>query len=162
MNDLTIQFDDGIDLSLLDRHMDQVATLAERGILAGLRRGMDDLEAVAKRTTAYRGMSGATRASTVGYVAGTPDGRERFAAAYAAAAELLTDFQGHDGRPFRVSESAIDDTTIVGVLTVPTDYIDHLEFDAAGAKAFLGPTLAAGAANVTQQIANASREELGP
>lgn len=95
-------------------------------------------ESEAQATTAYRGMSGATRASTVAYVA-TPknNGESAFDAAYVRAVDILIPYTGHDGQPHGEYVRLPGDHAAYVVLTVPTDYIQRLELDNAGQKAFL-------------------------
>lgn len=98
----------------------------------------DPIESAAAATSAYRGMSGATRAATIAYVADGEDaGDAEIVSAYNAAAGRLQGFQGHEGQAYLagVPGPGPDQTWIV--LTVPTDYIAALEHDDAGAKAFL-------------------------
>jgi hypothetical protein len=111
-------------------------------IRPGLEAGADIIEADAAQTTAYRGMSGATRASTIAYVADVGDrGDAEILSAYNAAAGLLQGFQGHEGQPHLglVRGPGAHEAWII--LTVPTDYILSLETEAAGEKAFLADTL---------------------
>lgn len=111
-------------------------------IRPGMEAGADIIEAAASATTAYRGMSGATRASTIAYVADQADrGDAEIVAAYNAAAGRLQGFQGHEGQPHLgdAPGPAANQTWIV--LTVPTDYILNLETENAGEKAFLADSL---------------------
>jgi len=108
----------------------------------GMEGGARLIEADLAQTTTYRGMSGATRASTIAYVATANDTNDaEIQAAYNTAAGHLQGFTGHAGRPHlgRVAGPGQADVWIVG--TVPTDYIDDLELDNAGEKAFLGDTV---------------------
>jgi len=98
----------------------------------------DPIESAAAATTAYRGMSGATRAATIAYVADAEDaGTAEIVAAYNAAAGRLQGFAGHEGQAYLadVPGPGAHETWIV--LTVPTDYIVDLEHESAGEKAFL-------------------------
>jgi len=75
------------------------ATLA--AIRPGMESGADIIEAAAAATSAYRGMSGATRSATIAYVADTNDsGDAEILAAYNTAAGRLQGFMGHEGQAF--------------------------------------------------------------
>lgn len=128
----------------------------------GLARGADHLEQVARATSAYEGMSGATRASTTAYAIGPgKDGSAEATQGFAAAAAQLTGFSGHQGQAVSQDSGVVlgpDEKGII--LTVFTDYIDALESELAGDKAFLGPTLVAEDTTVTALVAEASREAL--
>jgi len=98
----------------------------------------DPIESTAAATTAYAGMSGATRAATIAYVADAEDtGTAEIVAAYNAAAGRLQGFQGHEGQPYLADVPGPGPHQTWIVLTVPTDYIGDLEHDSAGEKAFL-------------------------
>jgi len=117
-----------------------------RGTLQAIRPGMeagaDLIEVAAAATTAYRGMSGATRASTIAYVADMSDrGDSEIVAAYNTAAGLLQSFQGHEGQAHLGLVRGPGANQAWIVLTVPTDYIISLETEAAGEKAFLADSL---------------------
>jgi hypothetical protein len=117
-----------------------------RGTLAAIRPGMeagaDLIEVEAAATAAYRGMSGATRASTIAYVADMADnGDSEIVAAYNTAAGLLQNFQGHEGQAFLTLVRGPGTGQCWIVLTVPTDYILSLETELAGEKAFLADSL---------------------
>jgi len=104
----------------------------------GMEAASDPIESAAAATTAYAGMSGATRAATIAYVADSEDtGTAEIVAAYNAAAGRLQGFAGHEGQPYLadVPGPGAHETWIV--LTVPTDYISDLEHESAGEKAFL-------------------------
>jgi len=128
----------------------------------GLARGADHLEQVARATSAYEGMSGATRASTTAYAIGpNSDGSAEATQGFAAAVDQLTGFTGHQGQAVSQDSGVVlgpDEKGII--LTVFTDYIDLLERELAGDKAFLGPTLASEDTTVTAIVAEASREAL--
>jgi hypothetical protein len=113
-----------------------------RAIRPGLEAGADLIESTAAATTAYRGMSGATRNSTIAYVADGDDaGDAEIVAAYNAAAGRLQNFQGHEGQPYLAGVRGPSSDQAWIVLTVPTDYILGLETEAAGEKAFLADSL---------------------
>lgn len=101
--------------------------------LAAIRPGMEagaDLIEVQAQQGAHDviiGMSGATFASIVAYVADNDnDGTSEIVAAYNAAAGRLQNFTGHQGQPYLadVPGPKANETWIV--LTVPTDYIDRI------------------------------------
>jgi hypothetical protein len=111
-------------------------------IRPGLEGGADVIEADAAQTTAYRGMSGATRASTIAYVADVGDrGDAEILSAYNAAAGLLQGFTAHEGQPHLALVRGPGEHEAWIILTVPTDYILSLETESAGEKAFLADTL---------------------
>lgn len=111
-------------------------------IRPGLEAGADIIEPDAAQTTAYRGMSGATRASTIAYVADVSDrGDSEILGAYNAAAGLLQGFTGHEGQPHLGLVRGPGENEAWIILTVPTDYILSLETENAGEKAFIADTL---------------------
>lgn len=111
-------------------------------IRPGMEAGADVIEATAAATTAYRGMSGATRASTIAYVSDQADpGDAEIVGAYNAAAGRLQGFQGHEGQPHLGGVAGPPEHQTWIVLTVPTDYILNLETENAGEKAFLADSL---------------------
>lgn len=123
-------------------------------IRPGMEAGADIIEAAAAATTAYRGMSGATRVSTIAYVADATDpGDAEIVGAYNAAAGRLTGFAGHEGQPHLGGVKGPGEHQTWIVLTVPTDYIDALEFDDAGEKAFLADSLLQNAPLAFQALA---------
>ena len=70
------------------------------------------------------GMSGATFASIIAYVADADDdGTAEIVSAYNAAAGRLQGFAGHDGEPFLSGVPGPGPSQTWIVLTVPTDYI---------------------------------------
>lgn len=122
----------------------------------GLQAGAGDIEATAQATTAYDGMSGATRAATIAYVVGAGlDEGTQADAAYTAAAGLLTGFTGHAGQPMLVSIPGPNPDVAEIVLTVPTDYILDLETERAGEKAFIADALIAGAPGAFDAVVRA-------
>jgi len=111
-------------------------------IRPGMEAGADLIEAEAAATTAYRGMSGATRAATIAYVADTSDnGDAEIVAAYNTAAGRLQGFQGHEGQAFLTLVRGPKPNEAWIILTVPTDYIISLETENAGEKAFVADSL---------------------
>lgn len=144
----------------LEQGLDKLLRTIDQSHDAGLGAGAALLEAVDKSTTAYLGMSGATRASSF---AAPLDERysAKAQAAYSEAASLLAGFQGHSGKPL-LEDSGV--SLGVGekgiILTTPTDYAADLEIERAGEKAHLGPTMSAEAGEVTRIIANFSRQAL--
>lgn len=112
------------------------------GLFQGLVDGAEALEADAKDTSAYAGMSGATRASTTAYVVGPGHGdTAKIDQAHETASSLLDGFEGHSGKPFLEEKPGPDGDSLMVVLTVPTDYIGILETARAGEKAFIGPEM---------------------
>lgn len=86
-----------------------------------------EVQAVAGAHDVIIGMSGATFASIVAYVASqADDGAAEIVAAFNAAAGRLQGFTGHEGQPYLadVPGPAAEQAWIV--LTVPTDYIDRI------------------------------------
>jgi hypothetical protein len=136
---------------LINRH------LAQQRI--GLEQGAAVIQAAMVATDAYQGMSGATRASSIAYVA-TPDdtGDSEIEAAYNAAAGLLQGFTGHQGRPLLEDAPGPgqDEALIIG--TVPTDYIINLEQDNAGERAFVADSLQQHAPEAFDAVVRATRE----
>jgi hypothetical protein len=126
----------------------------------GANRGADVLQSDAQATSAYNGMSGATRASTVAYVASTEDdGSSKVNTALRAAEALLDGFTGHSGATLlEDSGETVEADHVKVVLTVPTDYIKWLEIGHGGRNAFLGDTMDNGAPKVFDKIASALKE----
>lgn len=126
-----------------------------RAIRPGMEAGADLIESAAAATTAYRGMSGATRASTIAYVADQDNaGDAEIVAAYNAAAGRLQNFQGHEGQPLLAGVRGPSSSQTWIVLTVPTDYILDLETELAGEKAFLADSLHSQAPQVVGALVN--------
>jgi len=152
--------DDSAILAGLDRLL---ATIEQEIVPAGLDAGAALLEAVDKSTTAYAGMSGATRDSTTAYAIGPKrDGSAKSSAGYAAAQAALAGFTGHSGQP--LSQDAgitLADAEQGIILTNFTDYADKLEVEQAGAKAHLGDSLLSEATELTRIVANHSKARLG-
>lgn len=109
---------------------------------AGLARGAALIQAAMVATGAYEGMSGATRASSIAYVATASDSNDGEPTAAAnTAAGLLQGFAGHAGRPFLTDAPGPGPNEAAIIATVPTDYIIKLEQEAAGEKAFVADSL---------------------
>ena len=145
------------DISGVLQGLDRFLAAQQRGLNEGLEDGAMLLQLVASETDAYAGMSGATRASTVAYPFGpNVPPSQAFEQAYQTAAQLLDGYTGHDGKPARMDADVPAGATGI-VLTVPTDYVDDLEFDLGGQKAFLAPTLRQEAQTVTANIARAMK-----
>lgn len=107
-----------------------------RQTLDAIRPGMEagaDLIEVAASTGAHDviiGMSGATFASIVAYVADSDnDGTAEIASAFNAAAGRLQGFAGHEGQAYLADVRGPGQHETWIVLTVPTDYIDRLLFE---------------------------------
>ena len=114
----------------------------QAAIRPGMEAGADIIESAAAATTAYRGMSGATRSATIAYVADRQnDGTAEIVSAYNAAAGRLQGFAGHEGQPFLTESKGPGPSETWIVLTVPTDYIIGLETESAGEKAFIADSL---------------------
>ena len=142
--------------------LDTLESRVKAAAFSGLEDGAFDMESEARQTVAYRGMSGATRASTIAYVATAENPNQGpIEIAYDIAAELLDGFTGHMGAA-NLEDSGITPSAdeIVVILTVPTDYIDKLEFDNGGEKAFLKDTLDANAQHLTNSAAQAIQQKV--
>jgi hypothetical protein len=142
--------------------LDTLEPKIKAAAFGGLEDAAFDMESDARQTVAYRGMSGATRASTIAYVATTENPNQGpIEIAYEIAASLLDGFTGHMGAEL-LEDSGVSPGSdeLVVILTVPTDYIDKLEFDNGGEKAFLGDTLHAYADNLTVGAANAIKQKV--
>lgn len=127
----------------------------EQGADNGLDKGARLMEQVDRDTEAYLGMSGATRASTFATRIGPNKDSQREAdAAYSRAADYLTGFTGHEGKPY-VGDSGIvlkqGERGII--LSNGTDYADKLEVQSGGQKAHIGPTVQATGDQVTALVA---------
>jgi len=136
------------DLSDITRGLQRMRELVMQGGAEGLTEGAQAMQADAQVTALYQGVTGATRAGTVAYVAGAgAPGSGALDAAAAAVRELNPDHV-----LVQVVEAIGPDETAV-VLTVPTDYIADLVTKNAGAQDFLGPTLTAHAMRLTAAAA---------
>ena len=156
---MSILIDDKALMAGLDKLFND-GGIIDQGTDEGLADGADILELVDKQTTAYLGMSGATRASSF---AAPLDQRwaGKASAAYAEAQALLQDFTGHEGKPFLEDSGIVLGAGEKGIgLTTPTTYAADLEIDDAAAKAHLEPTLFSEALSVTAAIARASKAKL--
>ncbi len=136
--------------------------LVERHLLQqyiGMEAGAEIIEADMIGTDAYSGQSGATRASSIAYVAmaDDPNSAEPESAESVAAA-LLQGFEGHTGHALLVDAPGPGPNEIAIVATVPTDYIYDLEFDNAGEKAFLADTVRQDAPAAFDAAVRAMRE----
>ncbi len=128
--------------------LDQMRDRVIQGAAAGLDQGAAAMQDDAQATDAYAGVTGATRAGTVAYVAGAGVDSSSVLAAAAAAVQ--------DHNPEHVLLQQVDsvgDDELAVVLTVPSDYIDIIEGNVGGAEAFLGPTLEAHAERLTAAVA---------
>ncbi len=149
------------DFDQVFRRLDALIPTARRGAIAGLVGAAPSVQASAQATTAYRGMSGATRDSTVAFVVADerPNPPEPDAA-FANAARDLSGFVGHAGNPLSEPAGDVPADAIRVVLTSMTDYVEALEADHAGQKAFLGPTMQAQAPRLTRAAARGIAAEL--
>lgn len=128
--------------------LDQMRDRVIQGAAAGLDQGAAAMQEDAQSTDSYKGVTGATRAGTVAYVAGAGVDSS---GVIAAAAEAV-----RDHNPERVllqQVGSVGDDELAVVLTVPSDYIDIIEGNVGGAEAFLGPTLEAHAERLTAAAA---------
>lgn len=126
------------------------AERVEQLAAAGLVDGMAIAEAEGKATDAYVGVTGATRASTTGYVPGTND--EHASGGVQAVVEhnpLHLDVQDAGAPP---------DGVLRGVLTAFTDYQIKLERDNAGQRSWIPDAIYGTSARVMQAIVNRVRE----
>ncbi len=127
-------------------------------IPAGLAQGAAIIQQSMVDTDAYAGMSGATRASSLAYVATAenPNGDEP-EKAYNAAAGKLQGFAGHAGKPYLTDAPGPGPGAAMIVATVPTDYIQDLELEGAGEKAFVGDAVAQDAPQAFDAVVQALR-----
>lgn len=152
-----------IDTSGLIQGVARMLAAITQGADDGLDAGARLMEQVDRDTEAYVGMSGATRASTFATRIGPNKDSQREADnAYSRAADLLTGFAGHAGKPF-VGDSGIvlrpGERGII--LSNGTDYAADLEISAGGQKAHIGPTVQATADQVTALVAAHIAKALG-
>jgi hypothetical protein len=127
-------------------------------IRPGLELGAAVMQADMVATTAYQGMSGATRVSSIAYVADEHNtGASEIQAAYNAAAGRLQGFTGHDGKPSLASAPGPEPQASAIVATVPTDYILDLELENGGEKAFLADAVLQNAPEAFQLLVQALR-----
>ncbi len=150
--------DRGFD-DIFDR-LDALIPEIKRKAAEGANRGAGLLQGDAQETNAYAGMSGATRASTVAYVATTEDdGSSKVSAALSAAQSLLDGFTAHRGVALlEDSGESLSADQVRIVLTVPTDYVRGLHVWNGGQKAFLGDALDSNAPQVFELIADAIKD----
>jgi hypothetical protein len=150
------------DIDTILRNLRRLAQRSEAAIAEGLGAGARIVEGDAQQTEAYAGMSGATRASTIAYVATPTDsGESEVQGAYNAAAGLLQNFTGHEGRPELVSVPGPGASEAWVVLTTPTDYAIKLETEFAGEKAFIADTMHQNAPQVQAAVVAALRKVWG-
>ena len=151
---------DGIDAIIAN--LRRLAQRSETAIADGLADGARIVEGDAQQTEAYVGMSGATRASTLAYVATAADsGASEATAAYTAAAGLLQNYTGHEGKAELVDVPGPSSSEAWVVLTTPTDYAIKLETEFGGEKAFLGDTMHQDAPQVFEAAVRALRKVWG-
>lgn len=151
---------DGIDAIIAN--LRRLAQRSEAALAEGLGDGARIVEGDAQQTEAYVGMSGATRASTLAYVATQANSGESEAqGAYNAAAGLLQGYTGHEGRPELVSVPGPGASEAWVVLTTPTDYAIKLETEFAGEKAFLADAMHQDAPHVQAAVVAALRKVWG-
>lgn len=137
----------------------RLVTRTVAAIPAGLTQGAAEIQQAMVDTDAYAGMSGATRASSIAYVATAEDtGSAEAQGAYNAAAGLLQDFTGHAGKPYLTDAPGPGPGAAMIVATVPTDYQIDLELENGGEKAFVADALHQEAPRALQAVVRAVRE----
>lgn len=112
----------------------RLTTQTLAAIRPGLEAGADVIEPAALDGAhdVIIGMSGATFASLIAYVASMEDdGTAEIVKAYNAAAGRLQGFTGHQGKPYLADAPGPRENEAWIVLTVPTDYIDRLVIERA-------------------------------
>lgn len=160
MNDFIVYCDAGFTPESIKANMQKFQQQALQAAKIGARAAARLLQQNAESTTAYSGITGATRASTIAYVADA-NGAAEFDTAYNVASLLLEGNTQHDGQVYRAPTAGPPrDDDILIILTVPTDYIRLLETENAGRKAFLKDALVEEASEMTQRIAAAIRAGL--
>ena len=160
MNDIIVYCDPGFTPESIKANMQQFQQQALAAARVGAKAAALLLQRNAESTTAYSGVTGATRASTIAYLT-DPAGAAEFDTAYNVASLLLEGNTQHDGQVYRAPTAGpTRDTDIMIILTVPTDYIVLLETENAGRKAFLKDALIEESGEMTQRIAAASRAGL--
>ena len=108
-------------------NLTKLAKHATAGAFTGAEHGADLIEGEMAATTVYRGMSGATRASTVAFAATHDDSNDSEPiGAYNTAAGRLQGFTGHNGQPELNTIAAVPEHDVWIVATVPTDYAINL------------------------------------
>ena len=135
------------------RNIDAFVARIEQESQHGMVAGMLLMEGDAKVTDAYENDTGATRLSTVGYVAGVND--ERFAEAAALAASRNPDHVARDTAP------AAPDGTVRGILTAPTDYAIDQEQERGGNNAWIAPTIQGSSRRAFDRAIQQLREVFG-
>lgn len=133
-------------LAKLDAYLDYAQVQA----LAGLDAATTGVEEVMRGTTAHGDITGATRAGYRAYAVGA--GRTGATELSGAAAIVDALNPGHSA----AASGTLGAQSIGVILTCPTDYQYKLETERAGAKAVLGPTLAAYRDELTQRAARGS------
>lgn len=157
-NNMIVSLNSGLTPEGIKKQIEDYKRRSLEAARRGAKEGAKILQQNAESTTAYRGITGATRTSTIAGVLG-PEWGSEFDSAYNVADLLLDGNTEHDGKPYRTSiPGPTDPDDIVIVLTVPTDYIVKLETENAGAKAFLGDALNEEAGEITRVIAEAIKK----
>jgi hypothetical protein len=150
-----------LDLTAVLAGLDRLSSAIDEGISSGCDAYAVVLEATDKATTAYVGMSGATRESTVAFAIGNgKDGSTAIGESYAAAVQALTGFTGHQGQPAQISVPALGQDEQAVILSNSTNYAALLETQNAGEKAHLGESLLSTLAEGTRLIAAHSKARL--
>jgi hypothetical protein len=131
--------------------VDALAEREEDAMLDGLNAGAVNMQATLQTTDAYENQSGATRISTVAFVAhGDDDGAEIVGEAIAQAEEL---------NPGKVVAYEIEGASHPRVIaTAFTSYTEYLETTRAAQNAFLAPAMDEQAPHLHEQAIEAMRE----
>ncbi len=120
--------------------LDALEQRIEQAAIRGLERGAEQLEAQAKATDAYNDQTGATRASTVAFVAHRGDDGSTDVNAARAAGDAHNPEKGITVS-FSYMPAEAENPHVI--LTAMMRYDIHLETARAGQNAFIGPTLVA-------------------
>jgi hypothetical protein len=97
---------------------------AHIGARHGAEDGADLIEVEIADTNVYAGMSGATRASSLAYVATASDPNDiEPISAFNTAEGLLANFTGHEGQAMLGDVAGPGESELWVVATVPTDYV---------------------------------------
>lgn len=145
--------DDSALLASLDLLLPRIAT----GIDTGLREAAIVAQDIMQTSPAHGDQSGAAHAGSFAVVLG-PGAQAAADAAYSIAEELLTGFEGHDGKPEAISVPTLPPDQRGILLGRPVDYALNLENEG---KAVVGPTLQEVKDFMTNRAAEGSRAVLG-
>lgn len=134
-------------------HLQGALHRLERSVAAGLSRSAEEVEFVAKQTTAYRDQTGATRASTNAYGFSPSDDGSR----------VVEDATGRGGElnPGRtIMDNFTPEHEYGVVLTAMMDYNRQLETWNGGEKSFIGPTMSRMYTVIMDKVRKAVSESL--